>query len=137
MSPLQAGMSGAVIATWVAFNPSFLWIFLGAPFIEHLRGRPSLTSALSTVTAAVVGVVLNLAIWFAMFALFDTVTEHRKFGAPFYEPDFGSLNWAALAIAVGAGVAIFAYKVRTLWVVAAAAVIGVGVITTRFQPIAN
>jgi len=125
LSALQAGIGGAVVATWVTFIPSFLWIFLGAPFIEHLRGRPSLTSALSTVTAAVVGVVLNLAIWFALFTLFETVTEHRRFGALFYEPDLSSLNWMAAVIAIAAGIAIFTFKIKTLRVVTAAAVVGV------------
>ncbi|MGI9607892.1 MAG: chromate efflux transporter [Acidimicrobiales bacterium] len=125
LSPIQAGISGAVIATWVTFIPSFLWIFLGAPFIEHLRGRASLTSALSTVTAAVVGVVLNLAIWFGLFTLFDTVRERRGFGALFYQPELSSLDWAAAAIAAAAAVAIFRYNVATLRVVGAAAVVGV------------
>ena len=125
LSPLQAGVFGGVIATWVTFVPSFLWIFLGAPFIEHLRGRPSLTSALSTVTAAVVGVVLNLAIWFALFTLFETVTEHRRFGALLYQPDLASLDWAAAAIAAGSAIAIFRYKIPTLRVVAVAAAVGI------------
>lgn len=125
LSPLQAGIAGAVLATWVTFIPSFLWIFLGAPFIEHLRGRTVLTSALSTVTAAVVGVVLNLAIWFGLFTLFDTVTERRRYGALIYQPELSSLHWAAAAIAAGAAVAIFRFKTPTLKVVAAAAVVGV------------
>lgn len=124
-SPIQAGISGAVIATWVTFVPSFLWIFLGAPFIEHLRDRPSLTSALSTVTAAVVGVILNLAIWFGLFTLFDTVEERRGFGALIYQPDLSSLNAAALAIATGAAVALFRFKIPALKVVGAAAIVGV------------
>ncbi len=125
LSPLQAGVVGAVIATWVTFVPSFLWIFLGAPFIEHLRGRPSLTSALSTVTAAVVGVILNLAIWFALFTLFEDVEEHRRFGALLYQPDLATLDWAAAAIAAGSALAIFRYKVSTLRVVAVAALVGI------------
>lgn len=125
LTPLQAGMSGAMIATWVTFIPSFLWIFLGAPFIEHLRDRPALTSALSTVTAAVVGVVLNLAIWFSLFTLFEVVDTRRGFGAVLYQPDFGSLNVTALLIAVGAGIAIFKFNAATLKVVASAAVIGI------------
>jgi chromate transporter len=125
LSPLTAGIAGAVIATWVTFVPSFLWIFLGAPFIEHLRGRPSLTSALSTITAAVVGVGLNLAIWFALFALFDTVHEHRRYGALIYQPDPATLNWAAAAIAAGAAIAIFRYSLSTLKVVGAAAIAGI------------
>ena len=125
LSPLQAGAAGAVIATWVTFVPSFLWIFLGAPFIEHLRGRPALTSALSTVTAAVVGVVLNLAIWFALFTLFDTVEERRGYGAVLYQPELSSLNVAGLAIAVASAVAVFRFRVPTLRVVLAAAAVGV------------
>ena len=125
LSPLQAGAAGAVIATWVTFVPSFLWIFLGAPFIEFLRDRPSLTAALSTVTAAVVGVVLNLAIWFALFTLFGTVTERRRWGALLYWPQLGSLNWAAAIISLAAGVAIFKYRVPSLKVVTAAATVGI------------
>ncbi len=124
LSPLQAGVGGAVVATWVTFVPSFLWIFLGAPFIEHLRGRPALTSALSTITAAVVGVVLNLAIWFALFTLFETVEEHRRFGVLLYKPELSSLNPLALLIAVGAGLAILKTDLSTLRIVALAGVIG-------------
>ncbi len=122
---LMAGTAGALVATWVTFVPSFLWIFLGAPFIEYLRDKPALTSALSTVTAAVVGVVLNLAIWFALFTLFDEVTEHRRLGALLYQPRLSSLDWAAAAIAAASAVAIFKFKVQTLKVVAAAAGVGV------------
>ncbi len=125
LTALQAGVVGAVVATWVTFVPSFLWIFLGAPFIEHLRGRPSLTAALSTVTAAVVGAVLNLAVWFALFALFGAVQEHRRFGALVYQPVLATLDVAATAIAVGAALAIFRYQVSTLRVVGAAAAVGI------------
>lgn len=125
LGALEAGVAGAVIATWVTFVPSFLWIFLGAPFIEYLRGNPALTSALSTITAAVVGVVLNLAIWFALFTLFDAVHEHRRFGMLLYRPELGSISWAGVAIALAAGVAIFRFKVPTLRVVTAAATAGI------------
>jgi chromate transporter len=70
LSPIVAGTLGAFITTWVTFTPCFLWIFLGAPHIEQLRGNVKLTAALSAITAAVVGVVLNLAVWFALNALF-------------------------------------------------------------------
>ncbi len=125
LTALQAGIAGSVVATWVTFVPSFLWIFLGAPFIERLRDRPELTSALSTVTAAVVGVVLNLAIWFGLFTLFADVDETRSLGAVVYRPDLGSLNVAALAIAVGAAIAVFGSKVKTLPVVLVAAAVGI------------
>src|SRR6185437_15328524 len=73
LSPMLAGTLGGLLATWVTFTPCFLWIFLGAPFIEVLRGNRALNGALSTITAAVVGVILNLAIWFGVHALFRQV----------------------------------------------------------------
>ena len=70
LAPIVAGTLGALITTWTTFVPCFLWIFLGAPHIEQLRGNRKLTAALSAVTAAVVGVVLNLAVWFGLHVLF-------------------------------------------------------------------
>ena len=72
LSPLAAGIAGSVITTWVTYAPCFMWIFLGAPYIESLRGKQALNAALSAVTAAVVGVILNLSIWFALHTLFGT-----------------------------------------------------------------
>ncbi|MBC7854137.1 MAG: chromate transporter, partial [Pirellulaceae bacterium] len=77
LPPLVAGMMGAVITVWVTFVPCFFWIFLGAPYIERLRGNLNLSAALSSITAAVVGVVLNLAIWFGIHVLFADVAEVR------------------------------------------------------------
>src|SRR5262249_54807301 len=73
LSPLLAGTLGGLLAPWVTFIPCFLWIFAGAPFVEALRGNKALNAALSCITAAVVGVVLNLAVWFALHALFHQV----------------------------------------------------------------
>ena len=77
LPPLAAGMLGAVITVWVTFVPCFYWIFLGAPYIERLRGNLNLSAALSSITAAVVGVVLNLAIWFGIHVLFADVADVR------------------------------------------------------------
>ena len=74
-SPLTAGLLGAAMTTWVTFVPSMLWIFAGAPFIEELRGNRRLAGALAAITAAVVGVILNLSVWFALHVLFGSVTE--------------------------------------------------------------
>jgi chromate transporter len=125
LPPLVAGIFGALIATWVTFVPSFLWIFLGAPYVEQLRGRRSLTGALNTVTAAVVGVVLNLAAWFTIYTLFDTVTPRRRYGAVLHQPTLSSIDWFSLAITLGALVAVFRFKVSTLRLVAAAATVGI------------
>ena len=73
LSPLAAGMLGAMVATWATFAPCFLWIFLGAPYIERLRGNRRMAAALETVTAAVVGVIANLALTFAIQTLFERV----------------------------------------------------------------
>jgi len=82
---LPAALIGAVMTTWVTFVPAMLWIFAGAPFIEELRNNRQLTGALAAITAAVVGVVLNLSVWFALHVLFGTVTETH----------FGPLRWFA------------------------------------------
>ena len=71
-SPLVAGLIGAAMTLWVTFVPSMLWIFAGAPFIEQLRGNRNLAGALAAITAAVVGVILNLSVWFALHVLFGT-----------------------------------------------------------------
>jgi len=117
MHPMLAGVFASVLVTWVTFVPCFLWIFLGAPYIEHLRGNQSLTAALSGITAAVVGVVLNLAVWFALHTVFDRVDETHWLGMRVLIPDWVTIDWAALAIAAGAFVAIFQFKagmIRTL-----------------------
>src|SRR5215207_8667235 len=80
LSPMLAGTLGGLLATWVTFIPCFLWIFLGAPFIEVMRGNKALAGALSAITAAVVGVVLNLAIWFAIHTVFREVRPLRAYG---------------------------------------------------------
>jgi chromate transporter len=84
LSPMVAGTLGGLLATWVTFTPCFLWIFLGAPFIEVLRGNTALNGAMSAITAAVVGVVLNLAIWFALHLVFHQVTPVHGYGFNFH-----------------------------------------------------
>jgi len=123
--PLVAGLIGSVLTTWVTFVPSFMFIFVGAPWIEHLRGKKGLTAALSGITAAVVGVVLNLAVWFALHVWFAEVGETRVAGARFYVPDFGTLDLAAVAITLGASLALFWAKWGMARTLLAAAVVGV------------
>ena len=102
MPPLAAGICGALLTTWVTFAPCFLWIFLGAPYIETLRNNRALTRALSGITAAVVGVILNLAIWFLLHVLFAGV-EERHFGViRYYLPVWSTFDVAAATIAAGA-----------------------------------
>ena len=96
LAPFHAATLGALITTWATFVPCFIWIFMGAPYIERLRGNKGLTAALSAVTAAVVGVVLNLAVWFGIHVLF---------------PNDGGLDWFALAV----GTVAFAGMLRWKW----------------------
>jgi chromate transporter len=98
-SPLAAGVIGSVIATWVTYTPCFLWILLGAPYIEWLRRRRSLTHALSGITAAVVGVILNLAVWFSLHTLFGTVDEVHVSVMRLWLPAWSTIDWGAAAIA--------------------------------------
>jgi chromate transporter len=124
LSPLLAGVIGAVLTTWVTFVPCFLWIFLGAPYIERLRGHKSLTTALSAITAAVVGVILNLAVWFSLNVLFGTVEEVYLGPLRLYVPNLGTVDWAALFIALASFAALFHFKVSMLWTLAGAALAG-------------
>ena len=114
LSPLTAGVLGGLLATWVTFTPCFLWIFLGAPYIEQLRGNKALNGAMTAITAAVCGVILNLAIWFAVHTLFRQVTPVRAFGLAFDAPVLASVDIWALALAVAAAVAIFRFKIGML-----------------------
>jgi chromate transporter len=107
LSPLVAGTLGGLLATWVTFVPCFLWIFLGAPFIERLRGNAAVAGALSAITAAVVGVVLNLAVWFALHTLFRETTLVAAGPFRFDAPVLTSIEPAAFVLSLGAAYAIF------------------------------
>jgi chromate transporter len=92
------GALGAAVTLWATFAPCFLWIFVGAPYIERLHTAPRLQSALAAVTAAVVGVILNLTVWFALHVIFGRVSETSAGPLRLYVPDPSSLNWVALAL---------------------------------------
>jgi chromate transporter len=124
LDPLLAGTLGALLTTWVTFVPCFLWIFLGAPYIERLRGNRALSAALSAITAAVVGVILNLAIWFALHVIFGSVDEVHAFGATLHVPDFTTLNPGALVLTVAALVAMLRYKIGMGPTLAVSALLG-------------
>jgi chromate transporter len=121
---LAAGALGGLLATWVTFVPCFLWIFLGAPFIERLRANHALAGALAAITAAVVGVVLNLAVWFALHVLFGTLQEAWIGPLHLLVPVPGTLSWASAVLTAAAMLAIFRYKIGMLPVLAACAIAG-------------
>jgi chromate transporter len=109
LPPLVSATLGALVTTWTTFVPCFLWVFLGAPYIEKLRGNESLTSALSTVTAAVVGVILNLAVWFGLHVIFPTT---------------GHVDWFAFIVCSIAFVGMLRWKWNIVPVVLGSGLLG-------------
>ena len=109
LSPIIAATLGALLTTWATFTPCFLWIFVGGPHIEQLRGNEKLTNALSAVTAAIVGVILNLAVWFALHVFF---------------PNSGGVDWFAIILCAAAFFAMLRYKIDIIPVVLASGLLG-------------
>jgi chromate transporter len=107
IDPLAAGVAGAALVLWVTFVPCFLWIFLGAPYVEHLRGNDRLTGALSAITAAVVGVILNLSIWFSLHVVFEEVREREIGLLRLYVPAADTVDVVSAALALAAFYALF------------------------------
>ncbi len=124
LDPLTAGIVGAAVTTWATFAPCFLWIFLGAPYIEHLRGNKSFNAALSAITAAVVGVVLNLAVWFGLHTLFATVTEKPVARVVLTIPEVSSLGPFALLLAIVAVAGMRLFRWPMITVLLGSAVVG-------------
>jgi chromate transporter len=110
LPPLAAATLGALITTWVTFLPCFLFVFLGAPYVQGLHERPALASTLTAITAAVVGVILNLAIWFAWHAL---------------RPVEGSYDYFVAVVATVAWLAMERFKIGVIPVLAGCALLGV------------
>lgn len=124
LDPLLAGVLGGTISTWVTFVPCFLWIFLGAPYIERLRGNVWMSAALTSITAAVVGVILNLSIWFALHVLFQQVDDYRGFGLKLPVPVLSSLDAVALALGIGAMLALLRFHANLLVTLGVCAALG-------------
>ena len=124
LHPMLAGVLGAVLTVWVTFVPCFLWIFVGAPYVEAVRGHKALAAALAAITAAVVGVILNLAVWFALHVLFGQIREVRTGGLRLLLPEPASLDPVALALSAAALVALLRFKLGMLSVLAGAALCG-------------
>lgn len=123
-TPLAAATLGAILTTWVTFVPCFLWIFAGAPFIERLRGNQALSSALTAITAAVVGVILNLAIWFAIHTLFARVNAVSTPTGSVDLPVLASINLPAFLLSLGALIAVFRFRIGVLTVLGICAGLG-------------
>lgn len=124
-SAVMAGTLGAAMTLWVVFVPSMLWIFAFAPFIEQLRANTRLTGALAAITAAVVGVILNLTVWFSLHVLFGHVQETHYGWLRWYAFDPASINIMAAALAIIAGVLAFRFHVGLVTLVAITAALGI------------
>ena len=129
-SPVLAGVLGAAMTTWVTFVPSMLWIFAGAPFVERLRANRQLSGALAAITAAVVGVILNLSVWFALHVLFGTVTEKHAGWLRWFAFNPAGLDKQAAMLAVTAAILTFRFHRSLIEVVCVMALLGA---ITRFN----
>jgi chromate transporter len=121
LPPLLAGVLGGTLTTWATFAPSFLWVFVGGPFVERLRQARALSAALAAIGAAVTGVILYLAVWFAVHVLFARVETI----GPLQIPVWASVDWASVVLAVLAAVAVFGLRMGMFATLAGAAAAGV------------
>jgi chromate transporter len=126
-TPITAGIVASALTTWVTFVPSMMWIFIGAPFIEQLRSNRRLSGALAAITAAVVGVVLNLSVWFALHVLFGEVTEQHAGPVRWYAFDPLALDLKTAALAAIAALLAFYFHRGLIEVIAVMAALGIAV----------
>lgn len=119
--PVLYGLLGAFVTLWATFAPCFLWIFTGAPYIARIAHMPRLAGALSAITAAVVGVILNLSVWFALHVIFHAVPEIAFGPLRFAAPQLESINWTAACLAMLAAVALFKLRFGMLTTLALSA----------------
>ena len=121
---LWSGLLGALVTLWVTFVPCFLWIFVGAPYLDWLSSRPRLRGALAAITAAVVGVMLNLSLWFALHVLFAEVTPERFGPLTLWMPAGSTLDWRLLGLTLVCAVLTFRFRVGVVALLGFAAVAG-------------
>ncbi|MDO9484909.1 MAG: chromate efflux transporter [Actinomycetota bacterium] len=134
LPPLVAGVLGAIVTVWVTFVPCFLFIFLGAPYAERLRENSGLSHALTYISAAVAGVILNLAVWFALNTIFTESTPSALGPIHVSVPVVSSVNEVAIAIGLVAAVLVFRFKMPTLKVLAICSALG---LAAAFLPVGS
>ena len=122
--PIVAGILGALLTTWVTFAPCFLWIFALAPWMDRLRSSPALKGGLAAVTGAVVGVIANLALWFALHVLFARVAVVERGPLRLHVPDLASFDWRVLAITAAAALGLLRLKIGIPATLAVSAALG-------------
>ncbi len=118
------GIAGAIVTLWVTFTPCFLWIFAGAPYIDRLSGLPRLRGTLSAITAAVVGVILNLSIWFGLHVFFADVTRNKVGIITLWQPTLSSLEPVVVVLALLSGVLLLRFHMGLLKVLTLSAIGG-------------
>ncbi|MEE9375833.1 MAG: chromate efflux transporter [Rhizobiaceae bacterium] len=118
------GLAGAVVTLWATFMPCFLWIFAGAPYIDWIATQPRLSGALQAITAAVVGVILNLSIWFGLHVLFKTVTLEKTGWLTLWKPELASIDWRVAVLSVLCGVLLLKFHWGIVKVLALSAALG-------------
>ena len=126
-SPIVGGILGAALTTWVTFVPCFLWIFAFAPWIERLEHARRLKGGLALLTAAVVGVIANLALWFALHVLFSRLTQAQSGPLRMMVPVWESFDWRASSISLLAAVLVFGMRLNVIGVLGVAAISGLTV----------
>ncbi len=117
-------VAAASVTLWVTFVPCFLWIFAGAPYIEWLGDQPRLKGAMSAITAAIVGVILNLSVWFALHVCFTDVAQIKKGLLTLWTPTLSSLDWRVALLTIGCAIAAFVLHWSIFRILAAAALLG-------------
>ena len=122
---LWLGVAGAGVALWATFAPCFLWVFVGAPYIDWLGSKARLSAGLAAISAAVVGVIGNLSVWFALHVLFAVVHESRVGVLHLWWPDLASVDWRVVLLAAVAAVLLLALKRGVVLTLAVCAVGGV------------
>jgi chromate transporter len=130
-SPLGSALMATFLTLWVTFVPCFLWILAGAPYVERLRGRPALDGGLTALTGAVVGVILNLAIWLALRVLFRVVVVHQAGPFTLNVPSWATIDVFALVLALVGLVALTRFKIHLVLLLLVSAVAGLGAVLFR------
>jgi chromate transporter len=123
MGGIWGGIAGAVVTLWMTFAPCFLWIFAGAPYIEAIARRPRLSGALAAITAAVVGVILNLSLWFGLHVLFGGVERLDGWFRPWL-PDWAGFDAASFVLSLVAAAALLRLHLGIIWTLALSAGLG-------------
>lgn len=125
LDPLSAGILASFLVTWVTFVPCFIFIFAGAPYVEYLMANKYLKSAFNTLTAAVVGAILNLGVWFTLNVIFERLVEVHFWGIRYFDPDWSTFNVLSFLIGIAAFISMFGFKLDMLKTLGISVMLGI------------